>query len=97
MTHDEMIEVIQAHKEGKQIQFNHHRSGDSWGDTNPPLWNFELNNYRAKPEPREFYILLDKSGKVLYTVGDIKDCKKALKACVTNSIIKVREVLEGEE
>lgn len=50
MTHDEMIEVIAAHRDGKKIQAKYQKG--QWIDiTLPPLWNFEHNEYRIKPEP----------------------------------------------
>lgn len=57
MTHDEMIAVIQAHKEGKQIQS---RRGDWWIDIFEPSWDFSKYDYRIKPEPpkpREWWIV----------------------------------------
>jgi len=55
MTHDEMIAVIQACKEGKVIQ--HRQKGwKSWTDTLTPSWDFALREYRVKPEPREWWI-----------------------------------------
>ena len=52
MTHEEMIAVIQAHKEGKQIQY---RRGENmqWLDCTPQ-WDFVLFDYRIKPaEPKK--------------------------------------------
>ena len=49
MTHDEMIAVIQAHKEGKAIQTR--MAGGKWQDINCPCWDFSQYGYRAKPEP----------------------------------------------
>ena len=56
MSHDEMIAVIQAHKEGKKIQYQDH--GDiNWNDCNfDPGWDFENTNYREKPETRSGYL-----------------------------------------
>lgn len=54
MTHDEMIGVIQAHKDGKAIQYRniwHHVWDDCVG--NNPKWAFNNTAYRIKPEPRE--------------------------------------------
>jgi hypothetical protein len=51
MTHDEMIAVIQAHKDGKQIQIRQY-CGKVWADSFCPRWNFEDCVYRVKPEPR---------------------------------------------
>lgn len=46
-----MISVIQAAKEGKQIQ---HKGldQDEWTDTKTPSWNFLSYDYRIKPEPK---------------------------------------------
>jgi hypothetical protein len=51
MTHDEMIAVIQAHKEGKKIQF---KFCDTWVDCeeNKPSWCFKTCSYRVKPSPK---------------------------------------------
>ena len=48
MTHDQMIAVIQAHKEGKTVQA---RLRGRWVDLECPSWNFNANDYRVKPEP----------------------------------------------
>jgi hypothetical protein len=55
MTHDEMIAVIQAHKEGKTIQCrcSLEYGGPHWQDCVDPKFNFAHGNYRVKPEPRE--------------------------------------------
>ena len=56
MDHDEMIAVIQAHKEGKEIQF---RCVDDFDKTwtgyseSSPSWDFSEFEYRIKPEPRK--------------------------------------------
>ena len=60
MTHDEMIEVIQAHKDGKVIQFmakgggvvefNDRRRTDNHMD-------FINIDYRIKPEPKEYWLV----------------------------------------
>jgi hypothetical protein len=67
MTHDEMIEVIQAHKDGKVIQLQGLQR--DWIDVpRTPDWDFPNIIYRVKPEPKEYWLLpyLDGSGfKVL--------------------------------
>lgn len=52
MTHDEMIEVIQAHKEGKAIQVKHSSFTYDWADISNPNFNFLEWVYRVKPEPK---------------------------------------------
>ena len=48
MKHDEMITVIQAHKEGKQIQVQ--LGNGTWFDT-LCVFDFSRYTYRIKPEP----------------------------------------------
>ena len=49
MTHDEMISVIQAEKDGESIQWR--RKGDQgWFTAAVPTWNFENFEYRVKPD-----------------------------------------------
>lgn len=44
----EMIAVLEAHMQGKAIQF---RSGEAdWKDVAKPAWNFLEYEYRIKPE-----------------------------------------------
>src|SRR5436190_20474355 len=56
MTDDEIIAVVQAHKDGKQIQrcgkaphYMVHKWNE-WKDSNPN-WNFADFDYRTAPEP----------------------------------------------
>lgn len=51
MTDKEIIEVIQAHIEGKQIQY-YDNVRYEWLDCedNNPCWNFYSTDYRVKPE-----------------------------------------------
>jgi len=59
VTHDEMIEVIQAHKEGKEIQC---RLKDpsldemGWLTKGGDTFNFTDYIYRIKPEPKEIWV-----------------------------------------
>jgi hypothetical protein len=54
MSPQEMIDVIQAHKDGKQIQFSFKiekpSSDNCWLDAKIPTWNFTTCNYRIKPK-----------------------------------------------
>ena len=49
-----MIDVVQAHKDGKQIQFSFKTkkpsSDNYWLDAKTPIWNFVTCNYRIKPK-----------------------------------------------
>jgi hypothetical protein len=91
MTHDEMIAVIRAHEEGKEIQFRQSGSDNIWEDCDPH-WAFHCIEYRVRPEAREFYITVKENNTVC--------AASHVKSHVTKfgrPVIKVREVLEGED
>jgi hypothetical protein len=64
MTHDEMIAVIEAHKNGKIIQYQRFNGlfADTAGD---PSWNFNCETYRIKPEPMVIF------AEVSYITGQV--------------------------
>lgn len=49
MTNEEIIAVVSAHIEGKQIQ-QRSKGSKEWHDTEKPNWNFYVLDYRVKPE-----------------------------------------------
>jgi len=58
MTHDEMIAVIQHHRDGGKVEFQTRSLGkdSSWEEINEPSWDFHASNYRAKSEPMVIYV-----------------------------------------
>lgn len=53
-TIDEMVEVLQAYRDGKTIQaFDEDKK---WFDCYMPMFNFHKNTYRVKPEAKKFYV-----------------------------------------
>lgn len=51
MKNGEMIEVIQAHKDGKRVQYRlQNQETGEWQDTDNPMFNFSEFDYRIKPE-----------------------------------------------
>lgn len=102
MNDDEIIAVVQAHKEGKQIQrkcnliFPYRSS--VWEDMHEPMWDFTTSIYRVKPEAREWWL-----GKLLnfpYMTGPFDSRESLLKhsdsfPCYpVEEVIHVREVIE---
>jgi hypothetical protein len=64
MTHDKMISVITHHKNGGKVQWKR-KDGDVWKDVITkigPAWDFDLCDYRAKPEPHVIYADCNASG-----------------------------------
>jgi len=55
MTHDEMIAVIQHHKNGGKVQYRRKYEAGAWTDINP-CWDFSCSDYRAKPEPLVLWV-----------------------------------------
>ena len=52
MTPTEMIDVLKAYEEGKEIEIY---DGRAWIKCNPPLWNFATFNYRVKQNEKAVY------------------------------------------
>ena len=50
MTHDEMVEVIQAHARGEDIQGRRLNHPLSWFDLKTPSFDFSRFEYRVKPK-----------------------------------------------
>lgn len=93
MTHDEMIDVIRAHREGKQIQFS--SPGNGWRNClDDPSWNFQTNCYRVKPEPREIWVNVYDDN----SYGSIHDTKeRAIAYCnAGGTTIRFRAVIDEE-
>ena len=59
MTPTEMIEVIKAYEEGKEIEI---WDGRTWMKCNPPVWNFAVYNYRVKQKEKVLYQYLYSDG-----------------------------------
>jgi hypothetical protein len=56
MTHDEMIAVIQAHKEGKTIYCKaKFKSVDKWEVSTAPGFNFNAFDYKVRKEPQVIF------------------------------------------
>lgn len=63
MTHDEMIAVIEHHKNGGKVQ--HRMKGTSeWKSCSLPLWVFNVCDYRIKPDPVERWAVEYEDGYV---------------------------------
>ena len=92
MTHDEMIAVIQAHRDGKAIQFCGYGMAGAWDDVIHPDWDFANYNYRIKPEPpkpREWWI----SSHGGFTAPAYPNEASARAYPLAHEVIHVREVL----
>lgn len=68
MTPTEMIEVIKAYEEGKEIEI---WDGRAWLKCEPPLWNFAVFNYRVKQKEKVVYqfLIQDKKESTVITAS----------------------------
>ena len=101
MTHDEIIAVIQAHKEGKAIQIKTSgRDWSDWCDCTNPSWNFATCDYRVKPaEPREWWVneYNLRKGPRFSDLHESKHIADLTAAADRVRVIHVREVLEDSK
>ena len=55
MTPKEIINVVQAFEEGKEIEYREKNSNVPWKVASTPCWNFLNYNYRVKQKEKELY------------------------------------------
>jgi hypothetical protein len=91
VTFGHMISVLQAAKAGKPIQFRIAGSTDEWSDATSPKWNFDEFDYRAIPEPREWWLSVGGIGHPL-SAWDSFPAAESQSHC--HRPIRVREVIE---
>lgn len=102
MTIDQMIEVMQAYKDGKRVEMRgrYAHPDSKWTDSTvpAPTWDFPNYKYRIKPEPKEFLVVVDKNGQVVggcnnnFRPGQVLVYRHDGKLSDV-TVVKVREVL----
>jgi hypothetical protein len=74
MNLDEMIEVLQAAKDGKEIEFKE-KDKSYWQrlcyKDGSAAWNFWEYDYRIKPEPRECWVNIYSSNWMAHSTKEI--------------------------
>lgn len=63
MTIDEMIAVLEAAKEGKEIEFQYINHPRVWNPASQPGWDFYRLRYRVKPELIERWVVITSDGE----------------------------------
>lgn len=92
-TIDAMVAVMNAAKEGKEIQ--RRCAGDKgWNDASRPAWNWVDFEYRVKPEPREWWAILNYMGTPVGIFQEKDDAEFNAKNWNNATIVPVREILE---
>lgn len=92
-TLDEMIAVMQAAKEGRDIQYRPRNRPAEWSNACGSLWNWVSCEYRVKTEPRDFWVNFhpDMQCGYAYLSKEEADLRKG---CGRSDCIHVREVTE---
>lgn len=91
MTPTEMIEVIKAYEEGKEIEI---WNGRTWANCTPPLWNFAIYNYRIKKREEIVYqfLLQNKNDASIMSTShfypDLKTAQKDYSSINNYTVIK---------
>ena len=73
MKHDEMIAVIQHHKDGGEIEYRL-KAHVTWKYASCPWWDFDKFDYRAKPEPMVIYAEVLHGHVARYALRETKPC-----------------------
>jgi len=69
MTHDKMIEVIEHHKNGGEVEFKRTNTPEAeWITSDYPIWDFSKADYRIKEKPLFTYPMWFKSKRGDYIV-----------------------------
>ena len=94
MTHDEMIEFVNAIRDGKTVQYRLKGCVDhGWTDSvHGALPNFGTFDYRVKPMPRELWINPSDFGPLCITA--YRTDKSAMYATLAKKPVKFVEVIE---
>lgn len=89
-------EVMLAFADGAEIQFcRYHWTNEDWDDVGHPSWNWDGNDYRVKPKPAEFWVVV--ANEINSAVGVFQNRENAQidsKRWANGRIIHVREVTE---
>jgi hypothetical protein len=99
MNHDEMIAVIQAHKDGKKIEFKRKSAAAATGwdifKYSHPSWDFSSFDYRIKKEPIELYAVMHDDNRYVRTIRpDRLTVEEYAMRCIpVAKIVHFREVL----
>jgi len=97
MSHDEMIAVIQAAKEGKVIESALNNGfGMNWSEDSEHQkdgFDFQTYIYRIKPEPRSLWVVRNQSGNLIIS-HETKDAALFASASISKATIhQYKEVL----
>lgn len=87
---EEIIEVTTGFRDGKEIQIRCRVGERDWSDCHVPAWAFQVYDYRIKPTPREFWLLVRKDHEQTIAYS----CEQKLWDGFRGEQIHVQEVID---
>ena len=72
-TTKEMIEVMQAYVDGKEIEYTNKNSPMDWLKTKDPLWDWNASDYRVKQAPEYVPFTFEDAEQLIGKVVKSKD------------------------
>jgi len=94
MPHDEMIAVIQHHKNGGIVQCQRPHETIWFDVTDCPKWNFRDFDYRAKPEPLVLWGVFFANGGFATASRTEDGAREAAKAI--GAMMEIKKFVEEE-
>lgn len=91
----EKVAVMQAAIKGEKTEWRKRGRQDAWATSHDDnlAWNWEANEYRVKPKPREFVIALDADGDVCAARLDSEPFHGTSWSIATK-VVRAREILD---
>jgi hypothetical protein len=86
-----LLPVIQAFADGKDVQCRD-KGCVGWADVDRPVWSYGMD-YRIKPEPREWYMVLDHRGLLVEAYDTLQGANDRRDGGAGWEAIRVREVI----
>ena len=98
MTLDEQLEILQAAKEGKEIEYCIYNNWHTFRDAKIHRFNFDEYKYRIKKQTKKVYLFVIKSqdNKISNTFNYYSDKQEVLKKYPNFTIIKRLDYTELE-
>jgi hypothetical protein len=88
------LPLVQALADGKTIQVNHgDKQNPQWEDAKRPEFSYGPEQYRVKPEPREWVIFISNSGSILHKSKGGPDSPSDAGYLSDVKAVRVREIL----
>lgn len=102
MNTKEKIEVMQAWVNKKPIQFRVHGCADyhDWCECDEPVWDWNSNDYRIKPEPLTRWVVIQPKGMIhsMYGTEDpARRCLAAISKHVNTADWRIAQLIEADK